>query len=181
MQRIVVAIDPAVSNEANSDEHGIMVCGLGEDKAGYLLEDGSMKGSPRQAANRAVALHDKWEANMIIYEKNNGGKWIEDTIKSVRPGLMVEEVCATRGKYIRAEPISSLYELGVIHHYGTFKELEDQMCLMVSGDYAGEGSPDRVCAAVWGFTELFPKLVQEESSPEIDFEPHFFSEQGWMA
>ena len=163
MQKVVVAIDPAVSNEKHSDEHGVMVCGLGADKKGYLLEDGSLKGSPRQAATRAVALHDKWQANTIIYEKNQGGLWIEDTIKSIRQGLRVEEVCATRGKYVRAEPVSSLYELGVIHHYGTFDKLENQMCLMVSGDYAGEGSPDRVCAAVWGFTHLFPQIVQKKA------------------
>lgn len=166
MKRIVVAIDPAISNEAHSDEHGITVCGLGEDQKGYLLEDGSLRGSPLQCAKRAVSLYDKWHANKIIYEKNNGGKWIDTTLKSIRQGLPVGEVCATRGKYIRAEPIASLYELGVIHHYGVFVKLEDQMCLMVSGDYAGEGSPDRVCSAVWGFTELFPNIVNVQEKKQ---------------
>lgn len=159
LERIVVAIDPAVSNEEGSDEHGIMVCGLGADKKGYLLEDGSLKGSPAQCARRAVSLYDRWQASEIVYEKNNGGKWISETFKAIRQGLPVREVWASRGKYIRAEPIASLYELGTIHHVGEFTKLEDQLCLMVSGDYAGEGSPDRACASVWGFTWLFKDLI----------------------
>lgn len=160
MKQVVVALDPAISNEKGSDEHGIVVCGLDYQKKGHVLEDASLHGTPRQAAIRAVAMYDKWSANHIVYERNNGGKWIMDTLKSIRQGLSVKDVVATKGKYIRAEPVSSLYELGVIHHVGTFSVLEDQMCLMVSGDYAGKGSPDRVCAAVWGFTFLFPDMVQ---------------------
>jgi len=71
------------------------------------------------------------------------------------------EVTATRGKHVRAEPVSALYHLGQISHAGSFPELEAQMCLMTAGGYEGKGSPDRVDALVWAFTELFPKLVKK--------------------
>ena len=174
MKRIVVAIDPAIENEPDSDEHGITVCGQGSDDHGYLLADGSLKGTPRECASKAVALYDYWDADAIIYEKNNGGLWIKDTLKSVRQagyeGISILPVNATRGKYIRAEPISSLYESNTIHHVGTFPELEQQMCMMVSGDYEGKGSPDRVCSAVWGFTHLFPKIVNKTKGDSDPFD-----------
>lgn len=84
------------------------------------------------------------------------------TIRSVRPGLKVIEVKATRGKHIRAEPISALYGLDRISHVGAFPELESQMCLMTADGYQGEGSPDRVDSLVWLFTELFPKMTRRE-------------------
>ena len=69
-----------------------------------------------------------------------------------------------------AEPVASLYSFGRISHVGTFTKLEDQMCQMVAGGYDGDGSPDRVCSMVWGFTELFPKLIRQESKEEEYFE-----------
>ncbi len=80
-------------------------------------------------------------------------------METVRPGLPIIEVRATRGKHVRAEPIAALYTMGRISHAGTFPELEDQMCLMTAGGFEGDGSPDRVDALVWGFTELFPSLT----------------------
>ena len=178
MDRIVVAIDPAISSEAHSNEHGIIVCGLGSDKRGYVLDDVSKQGTPREWANRAVAVFDKWDADAIVIEINQGGDMVRHTLDSVRPGLPIVEVRAARGKHIRAEPISSLYSLGRVSHVGTFTELESQMVQMTAGGFEGEGSPDRVDALVWGMTHLFPKMVQRPSAPKKRLVPHATS--GWM-
>jgi len=158
LSRVLVAVDPAVSSEEGSDEHGIIVAGLGSDNRGYVVDDFSLKGSPRQWAERAIAAYDKWEADAIVIERNQGGDMCRHTLQSVRPGIRVIDVVATRGKHVRAEPISSLYALGRVSHVGTFNELEDQMCQMTASGFEGTGSPDRCDALVWAFTELFPKI-----------------------
>ena len=162
LARIVVAIDPAISAEAGSDETGIVVVGLGEDGRGYVLDDYSTKGPPEQWASRAIAAYDLHEADAIVAEVNQGGDMVKHTIQAVRKAVRVIEVRATRGKHVRAEPISALYTLGKISHVGAYPELEGQMCLMTAAGYEGEDSPDRVDAMVWGFTELFPKLTQRK-------------------
>jgi phage terminase large subunit-like protein len=161
MDRIIVSIDPAVSSESGSDEHGIMVAGKGADGRGYLLDDVSCHGTPRQCCMRAVTAFDRWEADAVVVEVNNGGDWLEELLKVVRPGLPVIQVRATRGKHVRAEPISGIYHHGLVSHVGTFQKLEDQMCLMTAAGYEGEGSPDRCDAMVWAFTELFPSITRK--------------------
>jgi len=163
LDRIVVAVDPAVSSEANSDEHGIVAAGLGTDQRGYVLDDVSLKGSPKQWADRAIATYDRFSADAIVIERNQGGDMCRHTLESVRPGIRIIEVVATRGKHVRAEPISALYSLGRVSHVGTFPQLEDQMCQMTAAGYEGDGSPDRVDALVWALTELFPQMVQTRS------------------
>jgi len=163
MNRIVVAIDVAVSDGPEADEHGIIVCGIGSDRRGYVLDDGSLHGSPRRWAERAIALYDRWNADALVIEVNQGGDMVRHTIESIRRGIRIIEVRATRGKHVRAEPISALYALGRVSHVGTFPDLEAQMCRMTSAGFDGEGSPDRVDALVWGFTELFPQLTRTET------------------
>jgi len=177
LERIVVAIDPAVSSEAGSDENGIVVCGRGEDGNGYVIDDMSVKGSPRQWAERAIAAYDRHDADAIVIEVNQGGEMCKQVLASVRPGIRVVEVRATRGKHVRAEPIAALYSLGRIHHVGTFDRLEDQMCLMTAAGYDGPGSPDRLDAMVWGMTELFPGMTRKaaEPAPPVDY-----GAGGWM-
>ena len=165
MARIVVAVDPAVSSTAGSDEHGIVVCGVGADGRGYVLEDATTRGGPRQWADRAVAMLDRYEADAIVIERNQGGDMCRHTLESVRPNLSVVEVHATRGKHVRAEPISALYSLDRISHVGTFTRLEDQMCQMTAAGFEGDGSPDRVDALVWGLTELFPAVTAPKAKP----------------
>lgn len=165
LERVYVAVDPAVTNTENSDEHGIVVVGLARDAEGYargyVLEDGSMRGQPEDWAKKAVSLYRSWSADKIIAEKNQGGLMVESTLKAVDRSVPVELVTATRGKVVRAEPISALYEQGRVHHCGRFDVLEDQMCLF-SIDYvrnASNGSPDRVDALVWGLTKIFDKIT----------------------
>lgn len=177
--RILVSVDPAVSSEAGSNKHGIIVGGLGEDKHGYVLEDGSLTGSPRRWAERAIALYDKYDADAIVVERNQGGDMVKHTLKTVRADIRIIEVHATRGKHVRAEPISALYHEGVIHHVGDFPVLEDQMCQITAAGYEGEGSPDSADAMVWLFTELFPRLVRKAEKPKRRI-VRSATQGGWM-
>jgi phage terminase large subunit-like protein len=198
LERVYVAVDPAVTNNEDSDEHGIVVVGLARDAEGYargyVLADGSCRGNPEDWAKKAVSLYRFWSADKIIAEKNQGGLMVESTLKAVDRSVPVELVTATRGKVIRAEPISALYEQGRIHHAGRFDVLEDQMCLF-SVDYvrnASNGSPDRVDALVWGLTKIFDKITgrrlttkglgpdQEQESHTIDWNDREVS-NSWMA
>lgn len=165
--RIVVAVDPAVSSDVGSDETGIMVVALGTDGNGYVLEDGSDRMRPEEWARKAIALYDKYDADRIVAEVNQGGEMVEATIRAQAPGRTIpyRAVHATRGKVVRAEPIASLYELGKIYHADEFGNLEDQMCVFTTGfDRKAQGwSPDRVDALVWGLTDLFPQMVKKKT------------------
>ena len=161
--RIVVAIDPAVTNTEDSDDHGIVVAGVSGGE-GYVIEDASMPGSPIDWARRAVALYDHYQADAIVAEVNQGGDMVTHTLKTARPGVPVREVRATRGKHVRAEPIAALYEQGRIHHVGSFPEMEEQMTLTTNAGYEGEKSPDRMDAMVWAMTDLFAKVVRPAKS-----------------
>lgn len=176
--RVVVAVDPAVSAEEGSNEHGIIVAGLGEDNRGYVLDDMTMKGGPRQWADRAIAAFDRYEADCIVIEINQGGDMVKHTLRASRPTVPIREVRATKGKHVRAEPIAALYHLGRVSHVGTFNELEDQMCLMTAAGYEGEGSPDRVDALVWALTDLFPAMITKPRRP-AQFES--LGAGGWLA
>lgn len=90
-------------------------------------------------------------ADRIVAEVNQGGDLVESTIRNIDPNISYRAVRASRGKAVRAEPISALYEQGRVHHVGLFGELEDQMCDYVPG---ASGSPDRMDALVWALTEL---------------------------
>lgn len=165
MKRILVAVDPAVSSDAGSDEHGIVVVGLGEDGRGYVLADYTTRGGPRKWAERAVTALDEFDADAIVIERNQGGDMCRHTLQSVRPSVRVIEVVATRGKHVRAEPIAALYAGDRVSHVGTHERLETQMCQMTAGGFEGEGSPDRVDALVWGLTELFPTMLRGAPKP----------------
>jgi phage terminase large subunit-like protein len=167
MGRILVAIDPAISSEPESDEHGIIVAGLGEDQRAYVLEDGSLKGTPQQWGSRAVSLFDKWDADALVIERNQGGDMVREVLRTIRPGLPVIEVHATRGKHVRAEPIAAMYAAGRVSHVGTYPKLEDQCCLITASGYEGNGSPDRADAMVWAMTQLFPSIVNKPAPPRV--------------
>jgi len=169
MARILVGVDPAVSAEKGSNETGIVAAGIGNDGIGYVLEDQSCVGSPDEWARRAVRLYDRLDADAIVVEVNQGGDMCHATLTAVRPGLPVIEVRATRGKHVRAEPISALYEEGKIRHVGAFPELEHEMCLMTADGYQGAGSPDRVDALVWVMTSLFKKLTMRDRGMQARF------------
>lgn len=162
MRRVLISVDPPITSNPHSDYAGIIAGGLGDDNHGYVVGDYSTQGTPKEWAERAIDAYDLHEADAIVAETNQGGEMVANTIHAIRPGVRVIEVKATRGKHIRAEPISALYGLDRIHHVGAYPELEQQMCLMTADGYQGEGSPDRVDSLVWLFSELFPKMTKRE-------------------
>jgi predicted phage terminase large subunit-like protein len=151
--RIIVAIDPATTSNENSDLTGIIVAGKGEDGHYYIIEDLTMLGKPSEWASVAINAYHKHRADRIVAEVNNGGDMIEEVIRNIDNNVSYKKVHATRGKIIRAEPISALYEQKKVHHIGTFSKLEDQMCNFTGLD-TKEKSPDRLDAMVWAMTEL---------------------------
>jgi len=170
LNRIIVAVDPAVSNTEDSDEHGIIVAGSNNStQEAFVLADASLTGSPLQWARRAIALYDHHEADGVVVEVNQGGDMVAQTLRSVRSDVRIIEVRASRGKHVRAEPIASLYEQGRVHHVGAFPDLETQMTQMTTFGYEGEGSPDRVDALVWALSHLFPSMVRQPK--KRDFSP----------
>ena len=163
--RVVVAVDPAVSTEPGSDETGIIAAGIDAAGVGYLLEDASGKYKPEEWAKQAIAVYDTWGADLIVAEINQGGDLVEANVRAHRADVGYKGVHATRGKVVRAEPVAGLYERGKVYHHGHFSDLEDQMCSVTVGfDRKAQGwSPDRVDAAVWAFTELFPQMTRRTS------------------
>ena len=151
LSQIIIAIDPAVTANANSDETGIVVVGKDYNNHYYVLEDLSGRHPPEKWGRIAINAFYEWEADRIVAEVNNGGDLVERLIRNIDSNISYRSVRATRGKILRAEPISALYEQERVHHIGVFSELESQMC-----SYTGDTniSPDRLDALVWGLTEL---------------------------
>jgi phage terminase large subunit-like protein len=154
LSRIVVSIDPAVTNTSESDETGIIVCGSDATGHGYVLGDYSFRGSPLDWASKAVSVFDEWKADSILVEVNQGGDMVSAVLKQVRLGLPIREVRAHVGKRLRAEPVAAMYEQGRIHHIGDFPQLEDQMTIWTPQDAK---SPDRIDAMVQAFSDLLGK------------------------
>ncbi len=163
-QRVIVAVDPSGCSgpeDTRSDEVGIVVVGLGTNGHGYLVEDLSGRYGPGQWARIVIDAYQRHKADRIVGEGNYGGSMVENTIRTVPGGETVpyQDARATRGKVVRAEPISALYEQGKFHHVGYFPELEDQLCAMTMAGYTGLRSPDRADALVWAASVLFPALT----------------------
>lgn len=168
LQRIVVAVDPSGSgdedNQAN-DDIGIIVAGLGTDGVGYVLEDLTLKAGPKVWGGVATTAFDRHDADLIVAEKNYGGEMVRYVIQS-QPKVNGQQrpckvVTASRGKAVRAEPISALHEQGKIRFIGHFPELEDELCAFTTNGYMGTDSPNRADAMIWAMSELFPGMIKE--------------------
>jgi predicted phage terminase large subunit-like protein len=152
LERIVVAVDPAVTSTETSDETGIIVAGRDKDNHFYILQDASQVTSPDVWVKKAIELYNRYECDRIVAEVNNGGDLIERLLRTQDSTVPYTSVRATRGKQIRAEPISALYEQNRIHHVGYFKDLEEQMCQFTGNNV--KSHDDRVDALVWAITSL---------------------------
>lgn len=150
--RLCIAIDPAVTSSAESDETGIIMGGIDARGEIYILEDLSGVFTPIIWAGRAIDAYYKHKADRIIGETNNGGDLIETVLRQIDRNVAYSGVWASRGKVTRAEPIQALYEQRRVHHVGSLPKLEDQMTTWNPKE--GEKSPDRVDALVWLVTEL---------------------------
>lgn len=187
-ERLVVAVDPAKEDgnkrrkskegakegytETSIAETGIVVVGKDSQGHAYVLEDFSLMGSPEEWGRAAVKAFDDWQGDLIVYEANQGGEMVASVLRAAARQLKedglrtadfvpLKDVHATRGKMVRAEPVSQLYEQKKVHHVGYFSDLEDQLC-----EYTPDGSmgysPDRMDALVWGVTELMVGTIPHE-------------------
>ena len=153
--RIVVAVDPPASAKRGADACGIVAAGRGSDGVIYVLADESAAGlTPQGWAVKAIALWRRFEADSLIAEVNQGGDMVRAVIGEADGSVPVREVRATRGKYLRAEPVAQLYEQGRVRHAGQFPALEDEMCDFGLDGLSGGRSPDRLDALVWAVTAL---------------------------
>ena len=182
--RVVVAVDPSGSGDvdnADNDAIGIVVCALGTDGNAYLLEDCTVKAGPATWGKVAADAYERHSADVIVGETNYGGEMVRHTIQTARPRTPYKAVSATRGKVVRAEPISALYEQGKVRHAGEFPELEDELVAFSTVGYMGERSPNRADALIWALTELFPGLTKAAKKVEAktpSYAPPV--SQGWM-
>jgi phage terminase large subunit-like protein len=163
IRRIVVAVDPPVTGTERSDACGIIVAGrLGE--GAVVLEDATLRqAAPLDWARRAVRAFHAHSADAIVVEVNQGGDLVRSVLAQVDPAVPVRTVRATRGKWLRAEPVAALYARGLVQHAAGLVVLEDEMCAFGADGRSGGHSPDRVDALVWALTEL----VLEERRPRI--------------
>jgi len=165
MARVVVAIDPSGTDGADEgDDVGIVVAGRGVDGRGYVIADVTCKLSPDGWARRAITAYHQHQADRIVAERNFGGAMVAAVVRGADRSVPFKEVTASRGKAVRAEPISALYEQGRISHMPGLEALEDEMVLMTPGGYMGEGSPNRVDALVWALTEV----MLSHHAPKVD-------------
>lgn len=163
LARVVVAVDPSGGSDPENDEQGIVAVGLGADGRGYVLADRTCKLSPDGWGRRAVQLYLDVTADAIVGEANYGGDMVAAVIRTAASamgvtGLTYKAVHASRGKAVRAAPVSALYEQGRISHTAVFAELEDEL---TSWTPESGQSPNRLDSLVWAVTEL---MVKEQRS-----------------
>jgi predicted phage terminase large subunit-like protein len=175
MVRIIIAVDPSgVSGEEDerSDEIGIVVCGLGKDGRGYILEDLSGRMAPAMWGRAIVAAFDRHQADAVVAETNYGGAMVGEIVRSAASGpdrtiqtpVPFREVTASRGKVARAEPIAALFEQQKVSLVGRFEQLEAQLEGFTTAGYIGTKSPDRADAMIWGLASLFPGMTKRDEA-----------------
>jgi phage terminase large subunit-like protein len=159
-RRVVVAVDPsgaAGRDDERADEIGIVVAARGDDGHAYVLADRSLRDAPAAWGRVVVQAYHDFNADRIFAEENFGGEMVRFVIRAADANAPVQVISASRGKVLRAEPVSALYEQGLVHHVGRFAVLEDQLCAFTTQGYRGEGSPDHADALVFAITELMLK------------------------
>lgn len=184
MVRVVVSVDPSGADDvdnADNDEIGIVVAGIGTNGIAYVLEDCTVKAGPATWGRIATSAYERHEADVVVAETNYGGAMVQQTINVARPRTPFKKVTASRGKVARAEPFSALYESGKVRHVGTFSELEAELTAFSTYGYTGNGSPNRADALIWALAELFPGLIrgekkkdEQKAKPRVDLGSNSF-------
>ncbi len=165
LERIVVAVDPPVTATSTSDACGIVIAGLALDGRCYILADRTIQGrDPATWARAAVAAYRDFAADRIVAEVNQGGDLVATIVRQVDRNVPFTAVRATRGKWIRAEPVAALYAEGRVAHVGEHVELEAQMLAFGNDGRVHGRSPDRVDALVWAVTEL---MLASDGDPAV--------------
>ncbi|PHR94325.1 MAG: ATP-binding protein [Robiginitomaculum sp.] len=168
LDKTIVSIDPPVTSGARADSCGIIVagsCDIGRRTLAYVLHDGTLQGlSPERWAKHAVAMWEKWDADYILVEINQGGEMVKSVFNAIDAHIPIRTVYASRGKVARAEPVAALYEQGKVKHVGNFPELEDELCALGTLSSKQGKSPDRADALVWAINDL---LLKSRSDPRL--------------
>ncbi|XDA96564.1 terminase family protein [Sulfitobacter sp. LCG007] len=173
LDRVVVALDPAATGSGRSDECGIVVAGCRmqgpvQDWRAYVLADCTVgAASPAEWARAAIRAMERYGADKLVAEVNQGGQMVGEVLRQVDPLVPFKAVHASRGKVARAEPVAALYEQGRVRHVRGLDKLEDQMCRMTVQGYEGQGSPDRVDALVWALHELMIEPAAKWRAPRV--------------
>lgn len=186
LARVVIGVDPSGADDSEGSENdavGIVVAGLGVDGVAYVLADLTVKAGPARWASIVGQAYDNEKADIVVAEGNYGGAMVEHVIRTARPRINFRLVNASRGKVVRAEPFSPLYEQGKVRHVGCFPELEDELSAFSTNGYTGERSPNRADALVWALTELFPEIIKPVSEPRKPKARGYVpaSAGGWMS
>ena len=183
MVRLVVGVDPSGSGDvdnADNDAIGIVIGGIGTDGNAYLLEDCTVKAGPATWGKIATDGYERHAADVIVGEVNYGGAMVKHVIKTSNPRANYKQVTASRGKVVRAEPFSALYEQGKIRHVGDFHDLEDELVAFSTFGFLGENSPNRADAWFWVLSELFPGMTRKQKKEQKPIKPRRRKSQGWM-
>ncbi len=155
--KTVVAVDPATTANPGSDQCGIVVCSLDDMGQGLVQADRTPSKAvrPKEWAKQVIRAYDDYDANYIVAESNQGGELVTEVIEKYAGDrkIKIKLVHASKGKFARAEPVSVLYEKGLIGHQRSFPSLEEELTETVFSE--SKSSPNRLDALVWGFTELF--------------------------
>lgn len=173
LDRIVVAVDPAVTGKSGSDLCGIIVAGVvtqgpPQDWRAYVLADRSVRASsPTVWARAALDAMAAFGADRLVAEVNQGGDLVESVLRQIDPLVPYRALHARHGKAARAEPVAALYEQGRVVHLPGLGALEDQMALMTGQGFMGPGSPDRVDALVWALHDLMIAPAARHQRPAI--------------
>jgi phage terminase large subunit-like protein len=155
LMRIVVAVDPPASATRASNACGLVAAGVAEDRMVYVIADETVAGlAPAGWAAKAIALWRRLAADALVAEVNQGGDMVRSVIAQVDASVPVKTVHATRGKWLRAEPVAALYAQDRVKHAGVFPALEDEMCDFGLDGLSSGRSPDRLDALVWAVTSL---------------------------
>ena len=162
--RIVVAVDPPASSRAGADACGIVAAGLVGGHAYVLADETRAQATPEAWATAALALYHRLAADALVVEVNQGGEMARAVIAGLDPRVPVTAVRASRGKHLRAEPVSLLYAQGRVHHVGALPRLEDELCDFGPDGLSNGASPDRLDALVWALTHL---MLGEGAEPRI--------------
>jgi phage terminase large subunit-like protein len=152
IEQVTVGVDPSGSK----DEVGIVVAALLSDGRLAVLADRTISGTPLAWGEAAVRAHDDFSADDVAVETNYGGAMAVDVIKQAAVRLhekgeresnaiRVRETVASRGKVMRAEPVSLLFEQGRVLMRPGMPKLETEM-LRFSRDWNRDrdGSPNRL-------------------------------------
>lgn len=175
--KTILAVDPAVSSNKNSDFTAITVSSKGTDGKYYVRYSKRFKHTPGKWAEEVIKCYKRFNVDKIIAEKNNGGDLVEHTLRvqnsfvedgvryDINPAdLPIELIHAKHGKYLRATPVAMLYENKRVYHVGVFSDLEQQML-----SFRGEpnGSDDLVDSLVYTLLDLSETKIVDRQLPQV--------------